>query len=69
MTYDELQDKCLVNKYFKDAIDRAQLNYDQFTINRIELLPESQTQKLIYERLINKQNKNNSDNEIIIRRV
>jgi len=68
ITYDELLYECSVNGKLKDAIDRAQLNYEQFTISRIELLPESQTQRIIYERLISKHNKGN-DNKIEIEYV
>jgi len=72
MTSDQLRDERARDEGLNDALTRAEFNRDQFMIDELErdgIKKGSFIQKDVYQRLLQKHNNNNSDNEIVIRRV
>jgi hypothetical protein len=68
MHYDQLLDECKVNEKFKDAFDRAVLNYERYLIDEImdaSIDIRAKVQTEVFKKLIEKHG-GNSDNSIQI---
>lgn len=71
MTYDEVLDLCKKNEKFKNAIDRALMNYERFLIDEImdgSTAKNARVQSHVFKKLIDKHG-GNSDNKIEIEYV
>ena len=71
LTFDELQDLRAKNEKLNDALNRAELNYDQYLINEYEKKSVGLKSPVQLEllKLLKQKHNTNLDNEIIIRRV